>query len=318
MEISWIQGLKYLGLFLTLGTAFAGTWFLDFTTPDKETSRKKFTKWGKRGIIFAAFAVVATLGATIWSDHDTSKKQAQATELQKVAAKKLEDERESTRQYQELSKKSTADIVALLEAIKSANLNDRNKAIVKSAVVSLSGIEDYKKYYPALYARIVQATTYNEFKAATLEGLTRAVNSRILEEPRCAGVPRASPDVMSGYPSGVFMLAGNAALSYQISHEDVKLTLTDSSELDSLNNSGYVFNFADGSNLEMNCSTNYPNKYKIIGISCEDSTLKSEVRQAFLQLQQKMVATVKTSKRKYDLSPEVAANIRNTLSCITP
>lgn len=206
MNMTWITVLKYLGLVLTLGTSFIGSWFLEYTTTNKETGRKHFTPWGRRAVVFAGSALITSLLASVWSDYDAANKQ-------KSAAMQAQIEKANAVSYQQKSETAMADIQKLLTTIAATNLNNEDKAKLEKTVASLRGIEDYKKYYPDLYQRIMDADSYEEVSEPINEGLYRAVNGRISNEGRCNKIPRPSKELLKGYPGGNFMVDGSSTMT---------------------------------------------------------------------------------------------------------
>lgn len=312
MDFSWITIVKYVGLFLTLGTAFIGSWFLEFTTTEKETSRKRFTVWGRRGIVFAAAAAVCTLAATISADQDASAKRKAAAERQKQVEATAEAERENASRFRARSEARLTDIHSMLTAISSTNMTERDQATVQKAVVNLSGIQDYKTYFPELYERIVNARSYDEVVTGTLEGIRRAVNGRVSPGAKCAKIPRETGQKLSGYPGGLFKISNTAAMSYMIQPTGVHLNFTDAHDSNSLDKAGYKLVYADGTESDMVCSRfNSP-------MSCAAETSNPAVRAIYEQLRVKTVVAIRTKTKLYEVPNTTAMEMQSTFSCISP
>jgi len=74
MNIARNMLIKYLSGLLTVGTTFVRSWFIEFTTTDKETDRRKLSVWGRRGIVFAGLASACSLGLTPWTNCEAAQK----------------------------------------------------------------------------------------------------------------------------------------------------------------------------------------------------------------------------------------------------
>lgn len=74
MNIAWNMLIKYLSGLLTVDTTFARSWFIEFTTTDKETDLRKLTVRGRRGIVFAGLASASSLGLTPWTNCEAAQK----------------------------------------------------------------------------------------------------------------------------------------------------------------------------------------------------------------------------------------------------
>lgn len=306
MELSWITGLKYIGLVLTLGTAFVGSWLLEFTVTDKESGRKRVTKWGRRGVVFAGIALLTTLGATVWADYDNTRKQKQA-------AIRIETEQKNSVTYQKKLESALGDIHNLLKTISVASLDSKEKATIRQTVANLSGIEDYKKYYPELYKQIMSSTSYAALSDAINEGLTRAVNDRISTDQKCAKIPRASSKPDTGYPAGSFKIGSTTFLSYLIKADGIMLDLMDLDSPNSLKGGGYFFIYSDGTK-----STELACKHRHTGGSCQDETSQPEVQAIYQQLREKLVTAIESAHKRYNVTSEIGNEIRATFSCISP
>lgn len=274
MNITWMMLLKYLSWMLTVGTAFVGSWFFEYTTTDKETGRKKLTVWGHRGVVFAGLALACSLGLTLWTDYEAAHKQ-------KGAEEEAARDRTSAAEYQRKLETSLADIKSLMEAISTASLSQENRVAIGKTVVHLAGIEDYKKHFPDLYERLMKATSFDEVSSAINEGLDRAASVRISDRPECASVPRSSNGPMAGgFPGGHFMVSGTAVITYLITSDGVKFGFADYSDLNSLGHGSYKFLFADGSqSSELQCT-----EFKR-GSSCDDKTSDVGARAVYGDLQ---------------------------------
>jgi len=80
--------LKYVLLALTNILAFAGAWVFAFTETDKQSGRKKLTKWGKIALPVAFLLLIAGFGLTIYDDAESQRK----ADIAGQAAEKKEKE----------------------------------------------------------------------------------------------------------------------------------------------------------------------------------------------------------------------------------
>lgn len=307
MTLTWIMLVKYLSWMLTVGTAFVGSWFFEYTTTDKETGRKKLTAWGRRGIVLAGLALASSLGLTLWTDYEAAQKQ-------KSAEENAMRDRASTAENQHKLTTALTDMKTLLEAIKAAPLSDKDRVAIDQTVVNLAGIEDYKKHFPDLFKRIMEATTFQDVSSAVNEGLGRAVALRISNSPECASVPRTSTGPMpGGYPGGGFKLGGAAVISYLIMSDGVKFGFADYSDLKSLGQGSYRFVFSDGSQSNDLKCTEFRSS-----MSCDDNTSVSEAKAVYRDLQTKQIAEIRTDKSSYPVTSSIAADMKRTFSCVSP
>lgn len=306
MSITWMMTLKYLVWILTVGTAFLGSWFFEYTTTDKETGRKKLTIWGRYGIVFAGLALVFSLSLTFWTDFEAAKKQ-------KVTEAKAEQESENAVAYLKKLDIALTDMNSILEVIGTAQLSQEGKTKIDHTIANLSGIEDYKKHFPDLYNRIINATSLTEVLPAVDEGLNRKVYERISDKAECAVVPRPSNNPrVSGFPSGQFSLGGSAVLTFMITSDGVELGISDYSDINSLGDGSYMFLFSDDSQSnKLQCT-----KYKT-GMSCEDYVFDDSVREVYRDLQTKLVKAIRTNTKTYEVSNSTAEDIRTTFSCVS-
>ena len=306
MDVSWLTVLKYVSWLLTAGIPFVGSWFFEFTTTDKETSRKRLTAWGRRGVIFASLALVISLALTVATDIDFVNKQRESAER---AAR----DRQNATAYQQRSENALADIAKLVAALNSATLSPEDRAKVERAVVSLTGLEDYRKHFPDLYERLMKATTFEEVASATGEGLNRATDLRIANRPECAKVPRPGKEPNSGFPGGHFMVSGTSALGYLITPAGVQFEFSDASDLKSLGDNSYRLVFSDGTHSPaLACKT------RKSGMSCADITSDPAARKTYVDMQEKTITAVQSGTKRYEVAKETADAIRTTFSCIAP
>lgn len=306
MDMTWVMALKYLSWILTVGTAFVGSWFLEYTTSDKDTGRKTLTVWGRRGVVFAGLALACSLGLTVWTDHETMRKEKSATE---------EAARDRVKADENQKKLDTAltDFKSLATTIGTASLSMKDKSAIDQTVKNLGGIDYYQKYHPDLYKKLVNATSYAELSSAIGEGLNQVVADRIANAPECAGVPRPSKEPMAGFPAGSFKVAASAWITFMISADYVKFGFSDADDLKSLGGGSYRFVFVDGSKSQaMPCTDSKT------GMSCDDKTSDDSVRAVYVELQRKTIAAIETNIRTYEVAKSTAETIRTTFSCITP
>src|SRR5580704_7281549 len=106
--------LKYVTSAITVGTAFAGTWFFEFTKTDKDTGRRSLTPWGRRAIVFAATSLACAAFLTVWVDRDAAQKQQAAERKSLAQQRQIEVERGEATAYRERSERSQVDIERLL------------------------------------------------------------------------------------------------------------------------------------------------------------------------------------------------------------
>lgn len=288
--------LKYLSWMLTVGTTFVGTWFFEYTTTDKETGRRKLTVWGRRGIVFSGLALACSLALTLWTDHEAAHKQKRAEEKAAEEQIKLDVRLD--------------DIQRFMEVTSTATLSRENKATLGR----LQGIEDYRKQFPDLYNKFINATSFAEVSAAINDDLDRAAASRISNRPECAGFPRLiKQEIAGGPPVGQFKLGKTAVLSFMIRSDDVKFGFSECSSSNSLSHGNYTFLFEDGSeSSELQCTV------LKTSMSCEDTTANAGARAVYNELQKKAVVAIKTDARRYNVSESTAKEMRTTFSCISP
>lgn len=105
---------KYASTFIALGVAFAGSWFFEFTSTDKETGKRKLTYWGTRAIIFASIALVCSIVSTIGSDLQSQSSKRDAEIRANQAAKMAEGERQAAEEFRSKSLAQTETIVAFI------------------------------------------------------------------------------------------------------------------------------------------------------------------------------------------------------------
>lgn len=297
MSITWMMVLKYLSWMLTVGTAFVGSWFVEYTTTDRETGRRKLTMWGRRGIFLAGSGLVCSLALTLWTDYDTAYKQKNA--------------RDNEERYQRELKTIVADFKSLVTAISEASLSREANTAVGQAVIKFKGIEDYQLHYPELYSSLITPTWFVEITQA----INNAVAGRISNEPECvAAISKDDSGPFEGaFPTGHFLLGESAMVTFMITSDDVRFGFSDASNLNSLGNGKYKFMFADGSeSLELQCTVFNT------GMSCQDKTSDSTARQVFANLQLKSVKAIKANNKIYEVSESVAKAILKTFSCISP
>lgn len=310
--VTGIMILKYLSWMLTVGTAFVGSWFLEYTRTDKQTGQKTLTAWGRRGIVFAGLSLACSLGLTIWTDYDSAKKQKEAAERAAV-------DRDRAINLEQSSNTALSDIKSLLSVISETTLANKDKAAMEQTIARLAGIEDYRRHYPDLYERLIKATSYEETATAISEGIDRATEARISVRPECAHIQRpglAKGGIPMGYPGGHFEISQSSGLTYMITPEHVEFTFIDGSDQNSLGNHGYKFLFADGSEsheLECKKSSNNP-----MSMSCTNTTSDAGARSVYLDLQKKFVAALKSYNKRYDVPKSTAEAIRTVFSCISP
>lgn len=306
MEFTWITFFKYLGLVLTAGTAFVGSWFLEYTTTDKDTGRRKLTVWGRRAIFFAALAIITSISANVRSDYVAAKNRKYA-EIQAGIDQKASNENRVRLET------ALGNVEKLLTAIKSTQLNPQDKETVKRAVASLGGVDDYKIYYPDLYQQIMTARSFGEFTEAIETGLERAANGRISDEKRCAIIPRMAKDSGRGFPTDGVSITKNTTLSYEINANEVTIEFSDANDLNSLGGDGYAFVFTDETESAwLNCAG-----FKM-GMSCRDGTGQPHMKAVFNELSSKQIAQIRTSRRRYAVADAIGKRLLTIFSCISP
>lgn len=298
--------LKYLSWILTVGTAFVGSWFLEYTTTDRDTGRKKLTVWGRRGILFAGLALACSLVLTLWTDHEAALKAKRATE-------EAERERAVAAEHQGNLKTALADIKSLMTTISATSLSGKDKAAINQTVKTLAGIDDYRKYYPDLYDRLMEATSFDETSSAIKEGLYRGVAGRISDEPGCSHLPKPSREMTAGFPAGHFRLGGLGAINYMITPDYIEFEFSDVSDVNSLSGGKYMFAFADGSqSRDLHC------KSPSTVMSCVQRTSDVQARAVYVELQKNLIVAVKTETKTYEVSKSTAEALRRTFSCLSP
>lgn len=301
MSITWMMVLKYLSWMLTVGTAFVGSWFVEYTTTDRETGRRKLTVWGRRGIFLAGLGLVCSLALTLWTDYDTAYKQNNA--------------RDNEERYQRELKTIVADFKSLVIAISEASLSREANTVVGQAVIKFKGIEDYQLHYPELYSSLITTASFAETTQAIDKKLDNAVAERISNKSECAAaIPKDDSGPFEGaFPTGHFLLGESAMVTFMITSDDVRFGFSDASNLNSLGNGNYKFIFADGSeSLELQC------KVFNTGMSCQDKTSDATAKQVFANLQLKSVVAIKTNNKTYEVPESVAKAILTAFSCISP
>lgn len=316
MEPSWLNALKYFGLLLTAGTAFAGTWLVDFTSKDERTGRKKLTQWGRIGFPVAAVALLCSIVLSVWTDHDAATKRRLAAEQaateSAAARKQAEEDRKALHEARQFAGRAAEDTTRVLEAIKTANLSPDDKEKVQEAVKSLKGIEDYKTKFPELYARMLRASSFEEVRVAVTEGMEASVISRIAPRPECVIVKRPEQGMPNGFPSGYFLFNASASLSYVITPAHVNFGFTDPGGTN-VGANGYSVVFEDGLESDtLQC--NRPNSR----IMCESTTSDPIGKKVYMDLQRKLIVAVKSGEKRHEVPGETARRVRTTFGCIAP
>lgn len=303
MELTWITVLKYLGLVLTAGTAFVGSWFLEYTTTDKDTGRKKFTVWGRRAIFFATLAITTSILASVCSDLDAAENRKQAAEQAKIDREELKADRE----------KAAGDLHKLLVWTESMKINPQGRETLKHVLDSFEGTDDYKKHSPDLYDELAKAKSFAELSEQIDTRLERDANGRISDEKKCAIVPRMVKNSGAGYPAESFLINGAASLSYMIEAKQVTVAFTDAADLDSLGGDGYAFVFTDGTESTwLKCADGKS------GMSCRDHTGEPDMRAVFNELRYKQIAEIRTGRKRYEIADATGKKLLTTFSCISP
>lgn len=188
--IDVVSFIKYLSWILTVGTAFIGSWFFEFTNTDKETGKRSLTRWGKRGIVFASLALILAFMSTVWGDYDSARKQKVAAQKTTIEKSKAEDEKLKAAEALSRVEKLQLDAQQLLKIIADnmKNIPLPEQISVIQRVSSLRSVNDYKTLYPDLYNRILSATSFEQAAPPMKEALGRQVESHISQEQRCKDI----------------------------------------------------------------------------------------------------------------------------------
>lgn len=145
---------KYASTFIALAVAFAGSWFFEFTSLDKETGTRKLTFWGKRAIIFASIALGCSIVSTIGSDLQ-SRSSKRDTEIRAAqVATDAERERRAAEEFRSKSLAQTETIVAFIGK-NFSKLPEDVKESARETISSLGGLGALKVAYPDIYEKIM-------------------------------------------------------------------------------------------------------------------------------------------------------------------
>ncbi|RVQ59536.1 hypothetical protein [Sinorhizobium medicae] len=173
---AFLLTLKYLSSALAVGTAFAGSWFFEFTETDKDTGKRTLTLWGRRGIIFAFLTLLLAATTTVWSDIRAAQQQKEANKRTEIANAEALQARQAI----------IALLVPLNENINKLSLADREK--VQDAVSGLGNTDDLRAKYPELFKKMDNATTFEQVEGPAKEVLELEIARRVLDTPECADI----------------------------------------------------------------------------------------------------------------------------------
>lgn len=316
MEFSWLNVLKYLGLVLTAGIAFVGTWMVDFTSKNEATGRKSLTKWGRIGFPMAIAALVCSVAISVWTDIDAALKRRRAEEQASIeraaATQQATQDRAALNEARQSAARAAEDITKVLETIRTTKLTTDEKTTIQETVKSLSGIEDYKTHFPELYSRMMRASSFEELRSSVNEALEASINSRISTRSECSVVGRPERGMPKGYPGGHFMFGRDTSIRYMITPEHVEYEFTDPLAT-GVGASGFSLVFDDGSeSVALRCKR--PGSL----ISCSAATSDPNGRKVYEAMQNKTIASVKSADKRYVIPPETAGKMRTTFACIAP
>lgn len=272
--------LKYLTWFLSVGTAFVGAWFFEFTITDKDTNRRSLTQWGKRAIIVAGLALILALPLQIATDAAASR-----------SAEKL-DER-------------LTDIQTLLNKFANAD-----PEAAKATVASLESTEDFRAKFPEDYARITSAQSFHEVRSIVEAAWSKEIQSRISTE-NCTNLPLTLAKG-SIFPSHVFQLTADPTVFVRlmVTNEEVEFELNSAMSVAGMK-SGYKVILGD---------TAKPISVACGGFSSESSceTSSTKARSAYTAFQKKAWREVRVADKSFELDKERAEELRRTMACIAP
>ncbi len=303
--------VKYGSTFIALGVAFAGSWFFEFTSTDRETGKRRLTFWGKRAIIFASISLGCSIVSTIGSDLQSRSSTRDADIRADQAAKVAEREREAAEEFRTKSLTQTETIVAFIGK-NFSKLPDDVKESARETISSLGGLDALKIEYPDIYEKITGAQSFGEVKIAIQEGLDARVDARISKTKECkkAKIDRSGP----GFPGGSEKISQSPVryFRYMISSDEIFFEYTDFGPAVDLAD-GYTLMFDDGSEpLKVDCTRWGRQSY------CEADTSVQVTKTAFSRLQKSPISTIEYGGTTASVPAEVAARLRTTLSCLTP
>lgn len=237
---------------MTVGTAFAGSWFFEFTKTN-DNGKRSLTKWGRRAIVFAALSLVLALVSTVWTDRHTFEKQREANEKLKAEQDRSERDRSRTLEYQQRAENSQNELKELLNVVSNNidNFDTDSQQEVGKYIDNLDNIDDYKRQYPDLYNKLIGARSYPKLVEIINEALERKMGERVSADiQNCSDIELDR--VSAGNPIRLngFKLADNTLFNVYVDIDGLKLGLVAKDGLED----GYKFVLDDGDTVNMLCN----------------------------------------------------------------
>jgi hypothetical protein len=294
--------LKYLVSAATLAITLAGAWLFEFTTLNKDTGKKSLTKWGKLALVPMLALLLASAAFTILGDVNSTRKREEAEAERKIEAEhrlKLEVQLGEWR----------SDNKQLLELISKFQLDKNEQQDLAKTVKGLKSIGEIKRDYPALYAQILDARTLGDFSKPILSAIRRKIAERYSTQGDC---PRFK---LAGLYSdtGLVLFESDPVVSFVVREDGIQLgfTLWDDPHQDF---EGYVnLKFSGGTQSKLDCLESAPSS------SCHLFTGSDPRFQSiFIELQNKQIATIETSRNTYKLSESDGMHLKQIFACLIP
>ncbi len=306
--------MKYASTFLALGVAFAGSWFFEFTTTDKESGRRTLTKWGTRAVIFASAALICSVVSTIGSDYQANRNQQAADRRVLDATNKAIAEQQAAQNFRLKSEGYFNDIKNMMDFIDKnfSSLSASAKADASRTISALSGVQAIKADHPEIYKRMQDAVTYPDVAQAVQEGVMARALSRISEGISCADANITKND-SEGFPveSEFISRSPPRNLSYMVHSDGILLSLNSETDYDFAG--GYSVFLRNGTTpIHIACT-----QFRSKGL-CQSDTKVPETRAAFIRLQRSPITKISYEGTEVVLPPEISNRLNKTLSCLTP
>lgn len=201
--------LKYGLLLVGNLIAFSGAWLVSFTETDKETKRKRLTKWGKRALPLAVILLVAGFALTIMNDRQSAQK---AQEAQGAAAQRNAEITRLLSESEARDDQMAALLTRLLTEVADAPAEPDAELIsnlADSPVVSQLAADD-----PALAAALSQLEKRLGGRDATIERMSQ----------RGVALPDATDNVLVAMHLGLRWFGGSPFLNEEEEVDPITVT----------------------------------------------------------------------------------------------
>ncbi|PSH65157.1 hypothetical protein [Phyllobacterium sophorae] len=307
--------LKYIVAGLSFGVAFAGAWFFEYTTTDKDTGRRKLTHWGKRAIVFTVLAAMIAGLSSIVSDlramrsaDEAQQKLAQSEAATATERANAEQERVEAAKFRNEVLPSIRVLSANLKYLPPRIQDEANKALQR-----LSGVAAIRRDYPELYSQMVNARSVDDVRKASNEAYVLRTEDRLSKTPACQAFFTRTIDPFSLTARETF--PESRSIEITLGPDGVKWDVGDNrAEAGSVGLSrGYVYHFDDGSNLGMQCEGTP------LFSSCANNTASGpEAVFTFRELQNKTIASIAYDNKTIDFPPDIAQRLQQKFACVVP